>query len=70
MRVHWQAVVGAGSLKLSNLRENLKLPSTLLKINESTLHGVSQCCIQHGEDGQVSAKIRHNATAEANIFRH
>lgn len=109
MMVDGKVVVGTGSLKLPNLRENLKLlqereikqstgelteqkrtkqnnkmqiennhshscktplggdtyPPALLKVDESTLHRVSQCCIQHGEDRQVGAEVRHNTAAEA-----
>lgn len=28
------------------------------------LYSVGQCCIQHGEDGQVSAQVRHRTSAE------
>lgn len=31
----------------------------------SHLHGVRQCCVQHGEDSQVRAQVRHDTTAEA-----
>ena len=125
VRVHREAVLGTGSLKLSDLGENLKLlenrrrteheikvervgshsyktppggdtySSAFLKVDESTLwegknnqfnmassvikdqmqttawsvmcshlHCVSQCCVQHGQDGQICAQVRHNSTAQ------
>lgn len=34
------------------------------------LYGVSQSGVQHGEDGQVGAQVRHDTTAEALYIYH
>lgn len=67
MSVHREAVVRTRCLKVLDLRQNLKLPSTLFKVDESTLHCIIECCVQHGQDSQVSAQVRDNPTTRGHL---